>query len=51
MKQKEEDYMTVQNANKSVKKSEQKLSFSAYTLEIVDKKQSASFNKYQRQEV
>jgi len=38
MKQKEEDYKNLQNANKSIKKTEKKLAFSAYTLEIADKK-------------
>ena len=38
MQQKEEDYKNLQNANKSVKKTEKKLQFSAYTLEIVDPK-------------
>ena len=51
MQQKEKDYKNLQRVNKSTKEYEKKLAFSAYTLQITDSNQSASFNKYQREEV
>ena len=44
MQQKEEDDKDLQQASQSTKVSEQKPTFSTYTLEIVDRQHSESFN-------